>query len=456
MAEYDLYDSDGNYVGTARERDYDSGSGNGAGGLLTAIIVYALCLIGGIIMLTNVAQEAPICIVPAVLGFIVMLIPIIIATRTGNFFLSLLRHLYNWSDVIIGLLISMFWIVYINDLASTTVLSAMEFGLMYLTAVSGIRIYKRMGGAGLGFAIGIAVVTYLIVLATADDFEIGYLAFIPTILSLFSLFIGSIVSIINSEDDGEKVASLVKIILFAVIVVIIIIMIPSVSQNKSSKLQTANDLIAQGDYAQARKILQDLKSKEAKELYKSIRYRHLQVGEIIYNGYYSGDNRCASEKGIAYLCVDVDTTTDKALLVCLDVVGLADNFNGCIDEKYMERYYTYMDDIETSPVGKKSSKFFLLSYEQYEKYVANEDLKDYLMYPNLFKNAKKEKKDINDGTKYNWAHTDYWLLNEFENGPKIGTINIETGEFSWVYNINNYAGIRPCYWAYIGDVFEEL
>lgn len=249
MADYDLYDSDGNYVGTARESSYDSSSGNGAGGLLTIIIVYTLCIIGGIIMLTNVAEQAPICIVPAVLGFIVMLIPIVIATRTGNFFLSLLHHLYKWSDVIIGLLISMFWIACINDLASTTVLSAMEFGLMYLTAVSGIRIYKRMGGAGLGVAIGIAVITYLIVLATADDFEIGYLAFIPTILSLFSLFFGSIVSIINSEDSGEKVASFVKIILFAIIVVIIIIMIPNVSQNKQEKLQNANDLIAQGDYA---------------------------------------------------------------------------------------------------------------------------------------------------------------------------------------------------------------
>ncbi len=451
MAEYDLYDADGNYVGTARESGYDSSAGNGVG-ILTAIIVYVLCLIGGIIMLTNVAEQVPICIVPAVLGFIVMLIPIIIATRTGNFVLSLLHHLYKWSDVIIGLLISMFWIAYINDLASTT---AMAFGLMYLAAVSVIRIYKRMGGAGVGFAIGIALVTYLIVLATADDFEIGYLALIPTILSLFSLFIGSIVSIINSEDSGEKIASLVKIILFAVIVVIIIIMIPSVSQNKQSKLQTANDLIAQGDYAQARKNLQDIKSKEAKELYQSIRYRHLQVGEIIYNGYYSGDNRCASENGIAYICVDVDATTQKALLVCLDVVGLADNSNGCISEDYMKGFDTYTDDIQTSPVGDRSSKFFLLSREQYEKYVANEDLKDYLMHPNPSKNLEKEKRKINDGSKYNWAHTDYWLLNSFQ-GSDIGTINIETGTFEWKYIINYYAGIRPCYWAYIGDVFEEL
>lgn len=104
MAEYDLYDADGNYVGTARESGYDSSAGNGAVGILTAIIVYVLCLIGGIIMLTNVAEQVPICIVPAVLGFIVMLIPIIIATRTGNFVLSLLHHLYKWSDVIIGLL----------------------------------------------------------------------------------------------------------------------------------------------------------------------------------------------------------------------------------------------------------------------------------------------------------------------------------------------------------------
>lgn len=94
MADYDLYDSGGNYVGTARGSSYGSSSGNGAGGLLTMIIVYALCIIGGIIMLTNVAEQAPICIVPAVLGFIALLIPIIIATGTGNFFIKLLHYLY--------------------------------------------------------------------------------------------------------------------------------------------------------------------------------------------------------------------------------------------------------------------------------------------------------------------------------------------------------------------------
>lgn len=454
MADYDLYDSDGNYVGTARGSSYGSSSGNGAGGLLTMIIVYALCIIGGIIMLTNVAEQAPICIVPAVLGFIALLIPIIIATGTGNFFIKLLHYLYVWSDVVIGLLISMFWIVYVNDLASTTVLSVMAFGLMYLTAVSGIRIYKRMGGAGLGAAIGIAVITYLIVLTAADDFEIGNLALIPTIVAMFSVLVGSIVDFSRSENVGTTIASIVKFAIFVAIIVVIVCMFPSTSNSKQEKLQNANDLIAQGDYAQAREILQDLKMDEAQELYKSIRYRHLQVGEIIYNGSYSSDPRCASEKGIAYICVEVDATTDKALLVCLDVIGLGDNSDGCISEDYIKTFYTYTDDIQTSPVGKSFSKFFLFSYEQYEKYVANESLKDYLMHPNLSKNLKKEKESINDGTKYNWAHTDYWLLNSFH-GNDIGTINVETGEFEWKTNINNYAGIRPCYWAYIGDVVEE-
>lgn len=181
------------------------------------------------------------------------------------------------------------------------------------------------------------------------------------------------------------------------------------------------------------------------------------MGEIIYNGCYKGDNRCASEKGIAYICVEVDATTDKALLVCLDVVGLAENYNGCISEDYMERYYTYMDDLETSPVGDRSSKFFLLSYEQYEKYVANEDLKDYLMYPTVSKTAKKDKKEV-DEANFTWtvAHTDYWLLNDFTKKSNISVVNVETGEVSSVSNYKNYAGIRPCYWAYVGDVFEEL
>ncbi len=455
MAEYELYDTDGNFVGTARESGYDSSSGNGAGGVLTAIIVYALCIIGGIIMLVNVAQEAPICIIPAVLAFIVMLIPIAIATRTSNFFLSLLRQLYKWSDVIIGLLVSMFWIVYIQQLVSTTALSIMAFGLMYLTAVTGIRIIKRMGGCGIAVAIGISVVTYLIVLATANDFEIGYLALIPTIMSLFLLFVGSIVSIVNSENSGEKLASVVKIIIFAIITVVIVVMFPSAGNAKAEKLQTANDFIAQGDYAQARQVLQDLKLDEAQELYQSIRYRHLQVGEIIYNGYYSGSNRCASEKGIAFICVDVDVATNKALLVCLDVIGLGEQYGGGISEDYLKDYYVYMDDIETSIVGKEHSKFFLLSKDQYEKYIQNDNLKDYLMHSTVSKIAQKQKKEV-DKDNYNWtvAHTDYWLLNDFTKDG-IGVVNVETGEVSYVSNYKNYAGIRPCYWAYTGDVVEE-
>lgn len=74
MADFNIYGPDGSLVGTASSRYYDDPVG-GAGILI--IIPYILSLIGGIIMLVNVGTEAPICIVPAVLSFIVLLLLLI-------------------------------------------------------------------------------------------------------------------------------------------------------------------------------------------------------------------------------------------------------------------------------------------------------------------------------------------------------------------------------------------
>ena len=127
MADYRFdgtIDSDGTLHGTLTEIGGGDGDGTGGGFILAVYmgVIYLLCLIGGIFMLSNVAKEAPFCIIPAILGFMIMLIPIIKATGKGDFGVRLLVAFYKWSDLLIGLIISMFWIAYISETVSSLVL----------------------------------------------------------------------------------------------------------------------------------------------------------------------------------------------------------------------------------------------------------------------------------------------------------------------------------------------
>jgi hypothetical protein len=122
-------DSDGTLHGTLTEigGDYGGGSGGGVIVIASMVVIYLLSLIGGIMMLSSVASEAPFCIVPAVLGFIIMLIPVIKATGSGNFALKMLVAFYKWSDVLIGLIICMFWLAYISEAVSSLAILAIGF-----------------------------------------------------------------------------------------------------------------------------------------------------------------------------------------------------------------------------------------------------------------------------------------------------------------------------------------
>ena len=97
------------------------------------------------------------------------------------------------------------------------------------------------------------------------------------------------------------------------------------------------------------------------------------------------------------------------------------------------------------------TKFFLLSKAQYEIYVQNDDLDDYLKKCNVSAIAKEQKQTVdNDTYKWTFAYTDFWLLNDFTTqgfSNYIGTINTQTGEHNYEYNSKVYAGIRACYYA---------
>ena len=148
MADYEFegtIDKNGNVEGTIREINGYSG---GPLPIFSLIIIYGLCIMGGIFMLKNVVNEAPICIIPAILAFLVMLLPIIKATKTENFFVGFIVTFIKWSDLLIGLLLIMFWIFYIFEAVSTTILMAMGIGLLYLTIVTIVRSISKVGVFG--------------------------------------------------------------------------------------------------------------------------------------------------------------------------------------------------------------------------------------------------------------------------------------------------------------------
>ena len=219
MKEYDIEittDSNGNVVNVNVKERSDAD----AGPLATVYtwVIYALCLIGGVIMLSNVAKDSPVCIIPAILGFIIMLIPIIVATNSGAFFRVLLVELYKYSDLLIGLILVMYWIAYTSQTVSIAFLSAITIGLMYLTGVSGFKVYQKVGIIGCVICTAAPIAVYLICSIVADEVEFGHLALIPTVSLLLSLFIREIANIYDFESkclNDEIVKPIIKIFLYA-------------------------------------------------------------------------------------------------------------------------------------------------------------------------------------------------------------------------------------------------
>ena len=445
-------DSDGTLHGTLTEiGDYGGGSGGTGIAVVSMVAIYLLCLIGGIFMLSNVASEAPFCIVPAALAFIIMLIPVIKATGQGNFALKLLVTFYRWSDLLIGLIICMFWIAYISETVSSLVILLVGFGLMYLNVITVIRAIHKAGVVGGIITIAVPFITYLTFLALSSDFPIGYIAIIPTTSICLSLFVSEIVNITQftrRTTKKQKSIPIIRMISYALIIVSIFLFNAFTINKKQETLQLGKDYISEGKYSEARETLQDLKLEEAKELYASIRYKDIQVGEIIYNGYYDdNDARSVSEDGVPFICLDV--VDGKALLITLDVIRLGEQYSGVLDEEVYTRNYGFnTDNISTTKVGDKQSKFFMLSKAQYDKYIKNEKLVDYLKKTNVTSIAKKQKEEV-DGDTYKWTtpYIDVWLLNEFDKDRRIGSIDVETGEFSYKPNHKVYGGIRLCYYA---------
>jgi hypothetical protein len=226
-----------------------------------------------------------------------------------------------------------------------------------------------------------------------------------------------------------------------------------VNTNKQDTLQRAKDYITEGSFGEARAILKDVKSEEAKELYASIRYKGLKVGEVVYNGYYkSTGQRSISNNGVAFVCLDVVDGT--ALLISVDMIGLTEQYGAILhEEQYKSQYHLDMKDIVLTTIGDEQGKFFMLSKEQYYLYVQNDLLDDYLKFTQPSSVAKKQKKEVDEDIDYSYEPCiDRWRLNDFSQDPdswvrSVGTINAEGGAYQKMSNYGMYVGIRLCYYV---------
>lgn len=439
-------DSDGHIEGKFSSYNGDAGPA----GIIFAIIIYVASIFGGISMLESVASEAPFCIVPAVLAFILLLIPLVIATKTGDFMMTLLKATYRVSGYLIALIILMFWILYISEAVSTAALMAIAFGLMYITGFMAYRCYKKLGQTRFLILCFVSGAPYLLTLAITQDFKIGYLAIIPTVFTALSLFIFEISDVYDSEKESLRKIPILKMIFYVLVIASVIIFGVYTGNKKARLIQDGKTYIAEENYGEARKVLAGVKSEEAKDLYAEIRYRNLQAGEIVYNGYYdSADARSVEEDGIAFVCLSV--TDGKALLISLDIVELKEYYKNIkLDrEEYAKRYSIDTKYIVTTSFEDTKADFFLLSKEQYLLYSENEKTAEYLKQTTASRIAKKQKKEV-DEDQYKWTspNIDVWLLNDF-NGNDIGTVNAATGEFAYKDNFKLYAGIRLCYTAIV-------
>lgn len=443
-------DSDGNISGKIESFDGGAGPAGTVFAIVFAVVIYAASIFGGISMLGNVASEAPFCIVPAVIAFILLLVPLVIATKTGNFMISLLKAIYRFSGCLVALIILMFWVLYISEAVSTATLIAIAFGLMYITGFLAYRFYDKIGRTQLLILCFVSGATYLLTLAIMQDFKIGYLAIIPTVFTTLSLFIFEISGIYDSEKEVVRKIPIVKMIFYVPVIASVIIFGVYARNNKERLIQDGKTYIAEGNYGEARKVLAGVKSEEAKNLYAEIRYKNLQTGEIVYNGYYdNADARSVEEDGIAFVCLNV--ADGKALLISSDIIELKEYYkNTKFDrEEYAKNYSIDTKYMATTSFDDTKADFFLLSKEQYLLYSENEKTAEYLKRTKASPIAKKQKKDV-DEDQYKWTNPniEVWLLNDFD-GSNIGTVNAATGEFAYEYNLKLYAGIRLCYTAIV-------
>lgn len=447
MPDYDVYDSNGDYCGSVTIISGDSGPS----GIVFITILYALSILGGISMIETVIETSPICIVPALLGFIVLLIPIFYfiyqkINRRSVSFLSFIRKAIDLSNYLLLILLISWWTMYLSQTASQLILNILAFSFMYFMILSIFSVCRKINiRTGIFGCLVPGIILYLIILGISSEYQIWYLMLIPTYAIISSITILSIKSFNNSVISKLTLVFIVLAIAFEAVFGFTTI------TNYSKKLEEAKILIEQGDYRKAREILKHNINQEAKTLYAEIRYKDLAKGDIIYNGYYSStDEKTIDDKGLAFTCLSIKN--NEAYFISNDILLLTDSPNYHYDIASLERQFMGIDTTNmVSLDGKENHYFFIPTLEDFINYKDDEVVNNAILNHTISKSTKKQEKEILDdkssfayGGKGNQTFINSWFVYDTSQS-KFCIINEKNEVDAGIIYNHYYYGVRVCY-----------
>lgn len=449
MPDYDIYDSSGSYCGSISISGSDTTASEG--GIVFIIILYILSLIGGITMISTVAETSPMCIVPAALAFIIMLVPIIYlvynkVVKRPVSITGFLRRAINLSNYLLIILLLVWWTMYLSQTASIVVLNILAFSFMYFMVLSVYSVCQKINIATaiLGCLVP-GVVLYIIIYAISSSFKAWHLMTIPTYAILSSITVLSIKSLKNGVIPKFTLIFIVLAIAFEGIFGFTTVV------NFQKKFEEAKVLIEQGDYRKAREILKHNTIPEAKTLYNEIRYKDLAIGDVIYNGYYTdSDKKTIDDKGLAFTCLSIENNV--AYFISNDIMLLTDEPSfyydiSSLDYKFMEIDKTNIISLD----GKENHCFTIPTLDDFNNYKNDEVLKQFILNYNISKSAKKQEKEIlADTSSYAWGgkgnktYINSWFIYD-TNQNKFYQINENNEVDSELIYRSSYYGVRICY-----------
>lgn len=431
-------------------RVYSSDSSGGSI-ILLVIIGYVLCIIGGVSMLVNVVESAPICIVPAVLGFIVLLMPIIYiivkkVKKEDVSIWSFLKKAVDYSNYMLLAILVFWWTMFFSQKVSDIILKIISFGLMYFVAISIISVWRKTKALIAIFVCLVpSLLIYLIVLGVSEDFLIWYLMIIPTYIIVSSI------TVISIKTFNKSLLSKICLIFIVLAIGFEACFGYTVTHNYTKQLEEAKVLIEQGDYQKARVLLQKNTKDEAKELYIKIRYNDVKKGDVIYNGYFSStEEKTIADQGISFTCVEIDNNV--AYFISNDIIFLESE----------PTFYLGFDDATSKMINfdvtnlvsiDENNKYYfsIPTLADFNKYKNDEIIKDAILSYNISKSVKKEAKEIlSDDTSYAWGGKgnqvamNSWFVYDTEQS-KIYQVNQNNEIDSNNIYRSYYHGVRICY-----------
>lgn len=384
----------------------------------------------------------------------------------GSFFKKFFKKvLVPLSFLFFNIFLGLFWILYSIQSVSHQTLIAFIIPCMYamyyypcvLFVNASKRENKKILWAGI-ISIAVSFITFLALHDTLLEIDdVLGVALLQTMITVFSTFIILIVRILYHNRKKFSIGLLVAYILVILgIGSSSLIILPKIN---AENYEQAKVYIEDGEYSEARAILNKmLRYKDSEELYNSIKYKDLKVGEKLTIGTQLDKPDGLSRKDLTWTVIKVEgnkaLVMSDAILTSIDsnpldywnqkgnqsVRNMLINMQGLFEKDELARIADYTYELEAN--GKTftvTDKLFILSQEELEEYLKDEEI------------FKKKDTSYNDHQilgyskgdfDYSWYYC-YYVRNTDEDGKWI-IADCENQEF--ITKNNKYVGIRPVFY----------